>query len=417
MAFKFVALFAVLAVASAGVIPIEEVHSHYQPASYSTHLAQPALIKTVAQPTIVKTIAQPTLVKHLDEDHDAQYDFSYGVHDDHTGDIKEQRESRHGDQVHGQYSLIDSDGHKRTVEYTADDHNGFNAVVHREPTDIKIPQPIVQKVIAQPAIAKVIAQPAKIIAAQPAYYHQPAPAVVKTVGLSHELCPARCDAYIKRAEFKNPVIRLISFGLQGDVRTRLDRMAFKFLAVCAFFAVANAGIQQPINPVYHAAPINFAQPALFKPAQQQTVYAQPALIKTVQPQPTVVKTYAQPALVKNYAQPALVQSYAQPTIVKSYAQPAYVKQVEEYAPANYEFSYSVHDSHTGDVKSQHETRHGDQVQGQYSLLDADGHQRIVDYTADDHNGFNAVVRREPTHVKIAQPVQKVLAQPAYAGHY
>ncbi|XP_053672882.1 cuticle protein 7-like [Anopheles nili] len=184
MAFKFAALFAVLAVASAGVIPIEEVHTAYQPAAYSTHLAQPAvlktiaqpaIVKTIAQPTIVKTIAQPTLVKHIDEDHDAQYDFSYGVHDDHTGDIKEQRESRHGDQVHGQYSLIDSDGHKRTVEYTADDHNGFNAVVHREPTDIKIPQP---------AVHKIIAQPAKIIAAQPAYY-QSAPAVVKTVGLSH----------------------------------------------------------------------------------------------------------------------------------------------------------------------------------------------------------------------------------------
>ncbi|XP_058126152.1 cuticle protein 7-like [Anopheles ziemanni] len=196
MAFKFVALFALLAVASAGVIPIEEVHSAYQPATYSAHLAhqptliktvaQPTIVKTIAQPTIVKTIAQPTLVKHLDEDHDAHYDFSYGVHDDHTGDIKEQRESRQGDQVHGQYSLIDSDGHKRTVEYTADDHNGFNAVVHREPTDIKIPQPqAIHKIIAQPAITKVIAQPAKIIAAQPTYYHQPAPAVIKTVGLSH----------------------------------------------------------------------------------------------------------------------------------------------------------------------------------------------------------------------------------------
>ncbi|XP_053663444.1 cuticle protein 8-like [Anopheles marshallii] len=193
-------------------------------------------------------------------------------------------------------------------------------------------------------------------------------------------------------------------------------MAFKFLAVCAIFAVANAGFQQPISPVYHAAPINFAQPALFKPAQQHTVYTQPALIKTAQ-QPTVLKSYAQPTLVKNYVQPTVVKSYAQPTIVKSYAQPAYVKQDEEYAPANYEFSYSVHDEHTGDVKSQHETRHGDQVQGQYSLLDADGHQRIVDYTADDHNGFNAVVRREPTHVKVVQPVQKVLAQPTYTGHY
>ncbi|XP_049549061.1 cuticle protein 8-like [Anopheles darlingi] len=192
-------------------------------------------------------------------------------------------------------------------------------------------------------------------------------------------------------------------------------MAFKFLAVFAVFAVANAGLQQPINPVYHAAPINFAQPALFKPHSSQQ-HVQPALINAL-PQPTIVKSYAQPALVKSYVQPTVVKSYVQPTILKSYAQPAYVKQVEQYAPANYKFSYSVHDSHTGDIKSQHETRHGDQVQGQYSLLDADGHQRIVDYTADDHNGFNAVVRREPTNVKVIQPVQKVIAQPAYDVHY
>ncbi|XP_062704392.1 cuticle protein 8-like [Aedes albopictus] len=90
-----------------------------------------------------------------------------------------------------------------------------------------------------------------------------------------------------------------------------------------------------------------------------------------------------------------------------------VKEVEHHAPANYEFSYSVHDEHTGDIKSQHETRHGDEVHGQYSLLDADGHHRIVDYHADHHSGFNAVVRREPTHVKIAQPVHKVIAQPVH----
>ncbi|XP_052870723.1 cuticle protein 8-like [Anopheles cruzii] len=193
-------------------------------------------------------------------------------------------------------------------------------------------------------------------------------------------------------------------------------MAFKFFAVCTLFAVVNAGLKQPITPIYHAAPINFAEPALFKPHHQPQLYAQPSLVA---PQPTLVKSYSQPALVKSYVQPTtVVKSYLQPSIVKSYAQPAaYVKQIEEYAPANYEFSYSVHDSHTGDVKSQHETRHGDQVQGQYSLLDSDGHHRIVDYTADDHNGFNAVVRREPANVKVLQPVQKVIAQPAYAGHY
>lgn len=43
--------------------------------------------------------------------------------------------------------------------------------------------------------------------------------------------------------------------------------------------------------------------------------------------------------------------------------PAY----EEHAPAQYDFSYSVHDAHTGDVKQQQESRRGDAVQGSYSL--------------------------------------------------
>ncbi|XP_055542918.1 cuticle protein 8-like [Wyeomyia smithii] len=92
---------------------------------------------------------------------------------------------------------------------------------------------------------------------------------------------------------------------------------------------------------------------------------------------------------------------------------AIVKEVEHHAPANYEFSYSVHDEYTGDIKSQQETRHGDEVHGQYSLLDSDGHHRIVENHADHHSGFNAVVRREPSHVKIAQPVHKVIAQPVH----
>ncbi|XP_037945225.1 cuticle protein 7-like, partial [Teleopsis dalmanni] len=54
--------------------------------------------------------------------------------------------------------------------------------------------------------------------------------------------------------------------------------------------------------------------------------------------------------------------------------------------------------HTGDVKSQHETRDGDSVKGQYSLVEPDGSIRTVDYTADKHNGFNAVVHKTaPVH--------------------
>lgn len=51
------------------------------------------------------------------------------------------------------------------------------------------------------------------------------------------------------------------------------------------------------------------------------------------------------------------------------------------------------DQHTGDLKSQWEYRDGDKVKGSYSVLEPDGSIRTVDYTADDHSGFNAVVKK------------------------
>uniref|UniRef100_A0A8W7NXT5 Uncharacterized protein n=1 Tax=Anopheles coluzzii TaxID=1518534 RepID=A0A8W7NXT5_ANOCL len=239
MAFKFILLATLVAAASAGLLPV--AHHGSIATSHSTiqHHAAPAIqhVGSVHAAPAIYQHSAPAIVKHCSprsssRPRSANYEFSYSVHDEHTGDIKSQHETRHGDEVHGQYSLLDSDGHQRIVDYHADHHTGFNAVVRREPSA--------------------------------------------------------------------------------------------------------------------------------------------------------------------------------PTIIKS---------VEHHAPANYEFSYSVHDEHTGDIKSQHETRHGDEVHGQYSLLDSDGHQRIVDYHADHHTGFNAVVRREPSAVKIAQPVHKVIAQPVHVSSY
>ncbi|XP_037038108.1 larval cuticle protein A2B-like [Bradysia coprophila] len=97
--------------------------------------------KIVLSFAILAIAAAVPVEYHHEPHHDApaEYEFSYAVHDEHTGDIKSQQETRKGDSVQGRYELIDSDGHKRIVEYTADEHSGFNAVVHREPTDIKIP--------------------------------------------------------------------------------------------------------------------------------------------------------------------------------------------------------------------------------------------------------------------------------------
>ncbi|KAM0726434.1 Cuticle protein 19 [Formica fusca] len=89
--------------------------------------------------------------KHVEQEHDyyshPRYSFNYGVHDPHTGDVKTQHEVRDGDVVHGSYSVNEPDGSVRIVEYTADDHNGFNAVVKKVgPAIHPKPVPIVKYV-------------------------------------------------------------------------------------------------------------------------------------------------------------------------------------------------------------------------------------------------------------------------------
>ncbi|CAH1401812.1 unnamed protein product [Nezara viridula] len=90
------------------------------------------------------------------------------------------------------------------------------------------------------------------------------------------------------------------------------------------------------------------------------------------------------------------------------------KYVDYYAPPHYKFDYSVHDPHTHDVKKQEETREGDVVKGYYSLYEPDGTERIVHYTADKHNGFNAVVERKGHAV---HPQNYGHSSEAYYGHH
>ncbi|CAG2063914.1 unnamed protein product, partial [Timema podura] len=167
-------------------------------------------------------------------------------------------------------------------------------------------------------------------------------------------------------------------------------LAFQLLVIATLVAVSNAGD-------YVGSPAGYARPI--------ASYASPAV------------SYAAPAL--SYAQPA-VASYAAPAVA-SYAAPAVAKVTvnTDYDPnPQYSYAYSVQDALTGDNKAQQETRNGDVVQGSYSLVEPDGTRRIVEYTADPHNGFNAVVHREPavhaTKVAtVAAPVARYAA-PAVA---
>ncbi|KAJ8914601.1 hypothetical protein NQ315_017306 [Exocentrus adspersus] len=85
---------------------------------------------------------------------------------------------------------------------------------------------------------------------------------------------------------------------------------------------------------------------------------------------------------------------------------------EPYDPnPQYQFGYDVQDPLTGDSHGQVETRSGDVVQGSYNLLEADGTRRVVDYTADPVNGFNAVVSKQGA-TPVAAPILRSAPVPA-----
>ncbi|EDV42079.1 uncharacterized protein Dana_GF17186, isoform A [Drosophila ananassae] len=193
MAFKFIALFALIAAANAGVLPAAQVY-HAAPA-VATYAA-PAVAAYAAPAAVVKTVAHaPVLTKATEEyDPHPQYKYAYDVQDSLSGDSKSQVEERDGDVVRGEYSLIDSDGFKRTVQYTADPINGFNAVVNREP---------LVKAVAVAPVVKTIAPVATYAA--PAHYA--APAIVKTVApVAHYAAPAVVKTVAPVAHYAAPAV-------------------------------------------------------------------------------------------------------------------------------------------------------------------------------------------------------------------
>ncbi|XP_030373847.1 larval cuticle protein A2B-like [Scaptodrosophila lebanonensis] len=156
MAFQYFTILALVAAASAGVLPAAPVYH-----------AAPAVATYAAPTTVLKTVAQPVLAKR-DDDYDPhpQYKFGYDVQDAISGDSKSQVEERDGDVVRGEYSLIEPDGYKRIVQYTSDPHNGFNAVVNRVPVDVKT----VVKTVAAPQPVAYAAPKVLAPAARSAYW-------------------------------------------------------------------------------------------------------------------------------------------------------------------------------------------------------------------------------------------------------
>ncbi|CAG9837292.1 unnamed protein product [Diabrotica balteata] len=180
-------------------------------------------------------------------------------------------------------------------------------------------------------------------------------------------------------------------------------MATKFLVLAALIAVANAGSWD--------SGLGYSAPALVGHGSHDAI----STYSTVQHHAPAVHSYAAHSPLVHAP---VAHSYAAPLVhapvAHAYAAPvAHV--AEPSAPAHYDFAYGVSDPHTGDAKSQHESRRGDVVHGSYSLLESDGTKRTVDYTADPHSGFNAVVHKEPAVHAVAPVVAKIAAPVAYAA--
>jgi len=112
---------------------------------------------------------------------DPQYQYGYHVSDALTGDQKSHTESRDGDVVKGQYSLVEPDGSVRVVSYTADDVHGFNAIVERQGAKVVAKAPVVHA-------APVYAQKAVVAHAAPAYHQVHAAPAYHAV--AHHAAPA-----------------------------------------------------------------------------------------------------------------------------------------------------------------------------------------------------------------------------------
>ncbi|CAH1401031.1 unnamed protein product [Nezara viridula] len=176
MASKLIALATLVAAASAGYAPAVlapgaplAARAYAAPAyaapAYAAHAYAPAPYAYAAKVAAPVAVAAPLAAKAavVDEyDPHPQYSYAYDIQDALTGDSKSQHEDRDGDVVHGSYSLTEPDGTRRTVDYTADPVNGFNAVVHKEPLVAKAV--VAAKVAAPLAYAAPVAKVAAPLA-------------------------------------------------------------------------------------------------------------------------------------------------------------------------------------------------------------------------------------------------------------
>ncbi|XP_050668993.1 cuticle protein-like [Leptidea sinapis] len=333
-----------------------------------------------------------------------RYQFNYGVADGHTGDRKSQWETRDGDVVKGQYQLVEPDGTIRTVNYSADDHNGFNAVVSR------------QGHAAHPGPAVIILATAFIaVSAQDHYSNGHASSSQSfSQGISHN--PHGYQNYYQNGYQQGYNVQPIAIQAPSYHSAPIAHQTLTVQHATPIRHVAPVYEHAPV--ISHAAPIISHAAPIISHAAPLISHSSPIISQVSQYTPTHTSIAHATPIIAHAAPIHQSVHYSAPTIQQApvhYNQQYATGHQEYYSHPKYEFEYSVNDPHTGDIKSQHEARDGDHVAGSYSLHEADGSVRTVHYNADGHNGFNAHVEHsEPS--KHIQPVQQYVV-PQHNYHH
>lgn len=134
--------------------------------------SQFAFVFACATVALAQVVPYPAAGTDSEVDPHPKYEFQYSVADPVTGDQKSQQESRDGDKVQGYYTVVESDGSLRRVDYYADDVSGFTATVSHQPGGQPPPAPATYQTYRPEAVA-----PVKVVAPAPVKL-TPVPAAV-----------------------------------------------------------------------------------------------------------------------------------------------------------------------------------------------------------------------------------------------
>ncbi|KAH9643772.1 hypothetical protein HF086_010482 [Spodoptera exigua] len=384
------------------------------------------------------------VVHHGHDHHDyythPKFEFKYKVDDDHTGDHKSQHEHRDGDVVKGHYSLHEPDGSVRDVHYHGDHHSGISqAQDFRDNWNQQL------KNVYKSNIYVFIALVAFLGACQAVEHAYSSQSIVlhhddhhdyhhqghdEHHGLGHYHDHDDYDEHhghelhheheihheheVQHGHHEHNVEHKVEPKKEHKVEPKKEHNDDHKVQPEKEHKIEHSVEHKVEHFVEHKIEHKVEPKKDHKVEPKKEQRPDPKKEQKVEPKNVEYKPARIIPVVEKHVEIIPVAAASKIVPVAHYVQSAHKKESHEehkhaissqhisrhdipaqppkdfddqYGPAKYEFEYQVKDPHTGDHKYQHEHRDGHKVKGVYSLHEADGSIRTVEYAADKHAGY------------------------------